>query len=67
MADVASFVEVDMGSVETGFGGGLNAITAGRVDGIWLPLLPEVLKHPIFGTGHSSILWSEAMRNGGGR
>jgi O-antigen ligase len=50
----------------TGFGEGLNAVTAGRVDGLWLPLLPEVLKSPLWGSGHYSILWSEAMHRGGG-
>jgi len=52
--------------VGSGFGHGLNAITAGRIDGLWLPLLPEVLESPLFGSGHNSILWSEAMRLGGG-
>ena len=52
--------------VSTGLGSGLNAISAGRIDGLWLPLLPEVLKNPLFGAGHLSILWSEAMRMGGG-
>ncbi|MBI3043013.1 MAG: O-antigen ligase family protein [Betaproteobacteria bacterium] len=46
----------------TGFGGGLNAISAGRIEGIWLPLLPEVMHSPIYGNGLGSILWSEAMR-----
>jgi O-antigen ligase len=50
----------------TGEGGGLNAISAGRVNGLWLPLLPDVLRHPLFGNGVSSILWSEAMRRGAG-
>jgi len=50
----------------TGEGGGLNAISAGRVNGLWLPLLPDVLRHPLFGNGISSILWSEAMRRGAG-
>ena len=49
-----------------GEGGGLDAISAGRVNGLWLPLLPEVLRHPLFGNGISSILWSEAMRRGAG-
>jgi O-antigen ligase len=52
--------------VETGFGSGLNAISAGRIDEIWLPLLPEVLRSPIYGAGQSSILWSDAMRAGAG-
>lgn len=53
--------------LETGEGAGLNAISAGRVDGLWLPLLPEVLRHPLFGNGISSILWSDAMRAGAGQ
>ena len=51
----------------TGEGAGLNAISAGRVEGLWLPLLPEVVRHPLFGNGISSILWSEAMRRGAGQ
>ena len=50
----------------TGFGEGLNAITAGRLDSIWLPLLPDALRHPLFGTGHGATLWSEAMRTSAG-
>jgi O-antigen ligase len=53
--------------METGEGAGLNAISAGRVDGLWLPLLPEVLRHPLFGNGIGSILWSEPMREGAGQ
>ncbi len=52
--------------VESGFGGGLDAISAGRIEGIWLPLLPDVLRSPIYGNGLGSILWSEAMRTGVG-
>jgi O-antigen ligase len=48
-----------------GFGDGLNAISAGRYEGLWLPLLPEILKNPLFGGGLGSILWSDAMRNAG--
>ncbi|HWZ62594.1 MAG TPA: O-antigen ligase family protein [Steroidobacteraceae bacterium] len=49
-----------------GYGAGFDAITAGRLNGLWLPLLPEVLGHPLFGNGLSSILWSDAMRRGAG-
>lgn len=49
-----------------GEGGGLDAISAGRVNGLWLPLLPEVLDHPLLGNGIGSILWSEAMHKSGG-
>jgi O-antigen ligase len=46
----------------TGFGAGLNAISAGRIDGLWLPLVPDLLRNPLFGNGLGSILWSDAMR-----
>jgi O-antigen ligase len=52
--------------IATGSGEGLNAISAGRLDGIWLPLLPEVMRSPVYGSGLGSILWCEAMRVGGG-
>lgn len=52
--------------VETGFGRGLNEISAGRIEGIWLPLLPEILRSPIYGNGLGAILWSDAMRREGG-
>src|SRR5439155_17661423 len=39
-----------------------DAISAGRIEGIWLPLLPEILRSPIYGSGLGSILWSEVMR-----
>ena len=49
-----------------GSGQGLNAISAGRVDGIWLPLLPETLRSPLYGNGLGSILWSDAMHSADG-
>ena len=49
--------------VLAGFGGDLNALTAGRTGEIWLPLLPELWRSPFIGNGLSSILWSEAMRS----
>lgn len=52
--------------VSDGYGSGLNAISAGRIDMIWLPLLPELLRHPILGSGLESILWSAPMRTGAG-
>ena len=45
-------------------GGDINTISAGRVNDIWLPLLPEILRSPIVGNGLSSIAWSEAMHAG---
>jgi O-antigen ligase len=48
-----------------GFGSGnADAVSAGRLQGIWLPLAPEVLKSPLWGTGIGSTLWSDAMRHG---
>jgi O-antigen ligase len=49
-----------------GFGSGLNFISSGRVEGIWLPLLPEVLRSPVYGNGLGSTLWSEAARSADG-
>jgi O-antigen ligase len=48
--------------LQTGLGEGLNEITAGRFDEIWIPLLPEILATPPWGNGLGSILWSRAMR-----
>ena len=50
----------------TGEGEGLNAISAGRVNGLWIPLLPEVAHSPVYGSGLGSMMWSETMRAGGG-
>ncbi|MFC7652957.1 O-antigen ligase family protein [Pseudoduganella danionis] len=41
-----------------------DPLTAGRVRGIWLPLLPDVARHPILGDGTNSILWSTPARQG---
>jgi len=47
-----------------GFGtGNMNVVSAGRIDGIWAPLLPEVLVSPIWGNGLGSIMWSAPMLN----
>lgn len=48
----------------SGWDSGLNAISAGRVDEIWLPLLQEIWNSPIYGNGLGSILWSNATRAG---
>ena len=45
----------------TGIGEGWNAITAGRSDEIWAPLMPEILASPPWGNGIGSILWSDAI------
>ncbi len=49
-----------------GMGQGVNAISAGRVETLWLPLLPEVVRSPIYGSGLGSMMWSETMHSGGG-
>ena len=42
--------------------GDRGAVTAGRLDGIWLPLLPHVLSEPVLPHGLHSILWSPPIR-----
>jgi O-antigen ligase len=44
--------------------GDVDAVSAGRIEGIWLPLLPEALTSPPWGYGLSSIMWSYAMETG---
>lgn len=51
-------------SLGFGDGGNANAVTAGRIDEIWLPLLPEFLSTPPWGNGLDSIMWSKAMWSG---
>jgi O-antigen ligase len=41
-----------------------NTISAGRIEGIWQPLLPETLKSPLWGNGLDSTMWSAPMNNG---
>jgi O-antigen ligase len=50
--------------VTLGFGEGANAVSADRIDGLWLPLLPELWKSPLWGSGLNSILWSFPMQTG---
>lgn len=47
-----------------GFDDDANAVSANRLDGIWLPLLPEVWKSPLWGNGLSSTMWSTPMLSG---
>jgi O-antigen ligase len=47
-----------------GFGEGADAVSAGRIEGIWLPMLPELAKNPLFGNGLNSILWSFPIVSG---
>ncbi len=48
-------------SLGFGAGGDANAVSAGRIDEIWLPLMPEFLASPPWGNGLDSIMWSKAM------
>ena len=48
-----------------GFDSGSAAtVSAGRVEHIWLPLIPDALQSPVLGQGLDSILWSHAMTSG---
>ena len=51
-----------VGRMMLGFDGGgdVNAVSAGRIDDIWLPLLPELWRSPLWGNGLDSIMWSDA-------
>jgi O-antigen ligase len=42
--------------------GDLNFISAGRVENIWQPLLPDVMGHLAFGQGLQSIMWTDAQQ-----
>jgi O-antigen ligase len=44
--------------------GSANVVSAGRIDGIWLPLLPELWKSPVWGNGLGAIMWSDPMQTG---
>ena len=44
--------------------GSADAVSAGRIEGIWAPLLPESLKSPIWGHGLDSIMWSYPLETG---
>jgi len=44
-----------------GEGGDVNAISAGRIDEIWLPLLPELFKSPLWGNGLDAVMWARAL------
>jgi O-antigen ligase len=42
-------------------GGDVNEFSAGRMQEIWIPLMPELFKSPIWGNGLDSIMWSQAI------
>lgn len=43
--------------------GDADDISAGRVSGIWRPLLGDILSSPIIGHGRNAILWTEAAQD----
>ncbi|MFD2270380.1 O-antigen ligase family protein [Undibacterium arcticum] len=43
--------------------GNVEDVSAGRVDEIWRPLIPEILSNPLIGHGLGSILWSESAQH----
>jgi len=48
-----------------GSGGDVNTVSAGRIDGIWGPLmLSDAWKSPLWGSGLDSVLWSDAAWSG---
>lgn len=49
--------------LQAGKGEGADAVTAGRIEGIWEPLMPEIFDHPFFGNGLGSIMYSKAVRS----
>ena len=49
--------------LQSGAGQGMDEVTAGRLDEIWVPLMPEIIKSPPWGNGLGSIMWSSAMRH----
>src|SRR2546429_9687786 len=42
-----------------GHGAGIDAITARRANGLWLPVPPEGQHHPPFGKRISAVLWAD--------
>jgi O-antigen ligase len=44
--------------------GDADAVSAGRVEGIWAHLLPETLRSPLWGNGLDSTMWSYPLTSG---
>jgi O-antigen ligase len=44
--------------------GNADVILTGRLNNVWLPLLPEVMDHPILGQGRLAIVFSAAAKTG---
>lgn len=47
--------------VTMGWGDTSNTVSAGRVDEIWGPLLPELWNSPIWGNGLGAVMWAKPM------
>jgi O-antigen ligase len=47
--------------VTFGMDSGAEAVSNGRMDEIWLPLIPEVFRSPIWGNGLGAVMWSGPM------
>jgi O-antigen ligase len=47
--------------VTMGWGESNNTVSAGRVDEIWGPLLPELWNSPIWGNGLGAVMWAKPM------
>jgi O-antigen ligase len=45
-----------------GSGGSADAVSAGRIDGIWMPLMSEVFRSPLWGNGLGFVMWSTPMQ-----
>jgi O-antigen ligase len=45
-----------------GAGGGADAVSAGRIEGIWLPLVGELFRSPLWGNGLGFVMWSYPMQ-----
>jgi hypothetical protein len=43
--------------------GDTEGVSAGRVAGIWIPLVADIVSSPIIGNGRGSILWSDAAQH----
>ena len=53
------------GRITMGFASGnANEVSADRVEGIWMPLLPELFKAPLWGNGLGFTTWSPPMLAG---
>lgn len=42
-----------------------NRVSADRIEGIWIPLLPHIWDNPVWGNGLGSTMWSTPMLTGG--